>query len=248
MCSKLKAVLVLFALLFGIMASNSHAFIPTGWVYMDYPYAYNPSVGEWHYLNEANPTWVNNMTTGAGWYRMRNSILGGGTQSGPGWAYWALPWAYCSANQSWYWVPTDAANTTWVRNMNTGQWSKLGELQSGSVQFTLTWDQAVDLDLHVSEPGGETINYMNRTSASGGRLDVDDTEGYGPENIYWPQGVAPRGRYQPAIFYYSSRGWSGPVNWTLRVKRQGYPDATVTGTFSDSSQVGLSQLTPSYMY
>ena len=54
----------------------------------------------------------------------------------------------------------------------------------GDVQITLTWDNTADLDLHVIDPQGERIAYFSPTSTSGGMLDVDDVDGFGPENIF----------------------------------------------------------------
>jgi hypothetical protein len=76
----------------------------------------------------------------------------------------------------------------------------------GDVQVTLTWNNTSDLDLWVTDPYGEKIYYLNSTSASGGQLDVDDINGYGPENIFWPTGGAPEGRYTVQVDYYSGIG------------------------------------------
>ena len=76
----------------------------------------------------------------------------------------------------------------------------------GDVQVTLTWDNESDLDLWVTDPTGELIYYGNDIGASGGQLDVDDTDGYGPENIFWGQGLAPTGQYKVQLDYYSGVG------------------------------------------
>lgn len=76
----------------------------------------------------------------------------------------------------------------------------------GDVQVTLTWNNTADLDLWVTDPYGETIYYGNPYSASGGQLDVDDRDGFGPENIYWPPGGAPQGNYTVRVDYYSGSG------------------------------------------
>ena len=56
----------------------------------------------------------------------------------------------------------------------------------GDPQFTLIWNtDGVDLDLHVLEPGGKEIYWEEPKGRQGGELDVDNTKGYGPENIYW---------------------------------------------------------------
>lgn len=73
---------------------------------------------------------------------------------------------------------------------------RLGEAtlnyQNGDVQITLTWDNHADLDLHVVDPFGERIYFLNEQSSSGGQLDVDNIVGFGPENIFWPKGQAPK--------------------------------------------------------
>lgn len=72
----------------------------------------------------------------------------------------------------------------------------------GDVQITLTWDNTADLDLHVIDPGGEEIYWNDKYSSSNGVLDVDDIDGLGPENIYWPQYEAPHGNYEVFIHMY----------------------------------------------
>lgn len=66
----------------------------------------------------------------------------------------------------------------------------------GDIQVTLTWDNISDLDLHVIDPFGEEIYWDHKNSVSGGELDYDHIDGYGPENIYWPKSKAPNGTYQ----------------------------------------------------
>lgn len=73
----------------------------------------------------------------------------------------------------------------------------------GDIQITLTWDNTADLDLYVTDPWGETIYYYNTTSSSGGWLDFDDIDGYGPENIFWENNSAPGGYYYVEVDYYS---------------------------------------------
>ena len=65
------------------------------------------------------------------------------------------------------------------------------EVKVGDPQFTLIWDSEADIDLHVLEPGGAHIYWSNRQGAKGGELDVDDTNGFGPENVYWLEADAP---------------------------------------------------------
>jgi|GEM_PF-2497095 len=77
---------------------------------------------------------------------------------------------------------------------------------TGDVQVTLTWDNTSDVDLWVTDPNGESVGFRNKTVRSGGHLDVDDTDGYGPENIFWPRGKAPAGEYKVYVHHYKARG------------------------------------------
>ncbi|MEQ9440294.1 MAG: hypothetical protein RIG62_14665 [Cyclobacteriaceae bacterium] len=88
----------------------------------------------------------------------------------------------------------------------------------GDVQITLTWDNTSDMDLHVTEPNGERIYYDYPTSSSGGMLDVDDIDGYGPENIFWSQGQSPQGIYQVEVNHYEGES---AANFTVLVQSLG---------------------------
>lgn len=76
-------------------------------------------------------------------------------------------------------------------------------LGTGDVQITLTWDSSSDLDLWVTDPSLEKIFYNHPSSLSGGILDIDDTNGFGPENIFWPENEAPQGEYLVQIHHFS---------------------------------------------
>lgn len=81
-------------------------------------------------------------------------------------------------------------------------------LGTGDVQITLTWATDADLDLYAVGPDGVEISYGNRSSPSGGELDVDripDDGDTGPhaENIFWPTGGAPPGGYETWVDHYS---------------------------------------------
>jgi len=108
---------------------------------------------------------------------------------------------------------------------------------TGDVHITLTWDNATDVDLHVTDPSGEEIYYSHPASASGGELDVDDTNGYGPENIFWAEGTAPAGQYTVEVVYYSLNG-RGPSSYEVTVRYRGSAGQQVieeySGTLSSS--------------
>jgi hypothetical protein len=103
----------------------------------------------------------------------------------------------------------------------------------GDPQFTLIWDSDADLDLHVIEPGGKEIYWEDPKGKQGGELDVDNTKGFGPENIYWlvesdgpgsakVKGHGPAGLYQWFVVYWG--GFGGvpkPTHWKVRIKHNG---------------------------
>ena len=104
----------------------------------------------------------------------------------------------------------------------------------GDPQFTLIWNtDGVDLDLHVLEPGGKEIFWEEPKGNLGGELDVDNTKGYGPENIYWlvesegpgsekVKGPGPPGVYKWFVVYWGGFGGiAKPTHWQVRVKHDG---------------------------
>ncbi|MGE4569080.1 MAG: YfaP family protein [Bacteroidales bacterium] len=114
-------------------------------------------------------------------------------------------------------TPTECINNyaidalEWLSDDNLWLTNHADQLQSinavmaygyGDVQVTLTWNNGADLDLYVTDPNGDELWYDNMSIASGGELDVDDINGYGPENIFWPDGEAPDGLYQVSVHHY----------------------------------------------
>ena len=82
-------------------------------------------------------------------------------------------------------------------------------IHTGDVQVLLEWESIDDLDLHVTDPAGETIFFEHRNSASGGELDVDANASrlflHPKENVYWPENGAPQGRYRVKVVLYNKR-------------------------------------------
>lgn len=73
------------------------------------------------------------------------------------------------------------------------------------MQVVLSWDtDKTDVDMHVVDPAGEECYYAHRQTVAGGKLDVDDTDGYGPE--VFTLAAAPTGSYRVAVKYFSSHG------------------------------------------
>jgi uncharacterized protein YfaP (DUF2135 family) len=76
------------------------------------------------------------------------------------------------------------------------------ELGTGALQISLSWDTPTDQDLYVTDPTGTIIYFGNKTSPSGGELDRDDLDGYGPENIFWLTNT-PDGTYSVRVRDYN---------------------------------------------
>lgn len=69
------------------------------------------------------------------------------------------------------------------------------------IRIVLAWDtDHTDVDLHVVTPNGEHAWYGQRTIPSGGSIDIDATDGYGPEIFATPN--AQHGMYQVYANYF----------------------------------------------
>ena len=94
--------------------------------------------------------------------------------------------------------------------------------KSGDVRVSLIWNNRNDCDLHVVAPSGEEIYYGHKKSICGGELDVDMNvrgESSKPvENIYWPPGGAPAGRYRVFVQNYAyHEPERGEYDWRVEV-------------------------------
>ena len=87
----------------------------------------------------------------------------------------------------------------------------------------MTWNTTADMDIHVIEPNGTHVFYA-APNGSTARLDVDDTDGFGPENIFVPTGGAAAGTYQVYLVHYSG---PAPTVATIRVTLGTGPTALV---------------------
>lgn len=95
-----------------------------------------------------------------------------------------------------------------------------------TLSATLTWNLAgADVDLYVTQPDGETAWYSARSTSIGGRLDVDNTSGHGPENYFLSSEegdtIAP-GAYAIRVHYYNDledgdETPTRPVEWRVVV-------------------------------
>ena len=80
----------------------------------------------------------------------------------------------------------------------------LGVAEAGlfDIKVILTWDAMSDVDLDVTEPGGETVNHGYSRSKSGAIYTVDNTQGKGPEHYTLLK--APPGKYRVGVHLHGS--------------------------------------------
>jgi hypothetical protein len=70
------------------------------------------------------------------------------------------------------------------------------------IEVILSWDtKATDVDLHILEPGGVICNYERKTVPGGGALDLDDTDGFGPETYVIRRSRT--GTYEIKVVYFA---------------------------------------------
>ncbi|MDY6787108.1 MAG: hypothetical protein SVK54_03170 [candidate division WOR-3 bacterium] len=107
------------------------------------------------------------------------------------------------------------------------------------VSVTLTWDTICDLDLEVIDPDNEKIDLHNTASASGGIYSGDDQDGYGPEQIYWPNMNAPEGTYKITIHHYEG---NASANYSIDVNAYGQT-TQYTGTINKDESIFIAEFT-----
>lgn len=103
---------------------------------------------------------------------------------------------------------------------------------------TLTWNTGgTDVDFWITDPNGERCYYAHPYTASGLALDVDDTNGYGPENIT-TAAVIP-GDYLVQVHYYSDHDSENAIGSDCFVVIQEGDEAPVNyyGYLSDSGDI-----------
>lgn len=104
----------------------------------------------------------------------------------------------------------------------------------GAIKVTLTWNTTSDIDLWVTDPNGVKIYFDNPSSNSGGILDFDDTDGYGPENIFWSENPPP-GQYKVEVHYYSDNG-QGNTSYKVQIETANYVQI-IDGALNSENQI-----------
>jgi hypothetical protein len=114
---------------------------------------------------------------------------------------------------------------------------------TGDVQINITWDSKADVDLHVVDPSGQEIYWANRTSTTGGQLDLDSnaacgTDGPRAENIFWASGlVAPHGDFYIRADYWSACT-AALTNYVVTVHARGQPPRVFSGVLIGAGDFG----------
>lgn len=112
--------------------------------------------------------------------------------------------------------------------------------KAGALNVSLTWNSSaspVDLDIRVTDPNGELIDWDNTSSSTGGSLDWDNQcYNYAngkTENISWT--TAPKGNYVIEVDFYEACNTGGPssipftVNVTINGQTTSYPGTAYAG-------------------
>ncbi len=129
-------------------------------------------------------------------------------------------------------APADAASTTvpWTSELlerAEALAATLAEAPSapdGTLRVRLAFEDAVDLDLFVSDPLQETVYFANDRSGSGGVLEEDmrcEIPGPRIESVSWNPPIA--GRYRVGVDFprRCDGGTGGPAPFAIAVERGG---------------------------
>ena len=111
---------------------------------------------------------------------------------------------------------------------------------TGEVTITLAWQTIDDLDLHIVEPGGEEIYFKNKTSSSGGTLDVDknadeDLISNPIENVFYVS-KPPTGKYGVYVYYYGAKSGAFAIPYIVYINIGGQ-QKQISGTHYTSGDV-----------
>ncbi len=99
------------------------------------------------------------------------------------------------------------------------------------LRVILTWDaDNTDIDLWVTDPDGEKAYYGHRMTVQGGRMSLDFTGGYGPEEFSLKR--AKPGKYKVEAHYFGDRRQNITGVTTLQVKL-----ATKFGSVDEREQI-----------
>lgn len=150
----MKKFLLWFAM--AVLTQSATAFRPAGWVYMNWPWAYDSASGAWHWFKTDDTQWVHGYPPADGWKKMGASGLA------QGWTYASWPFIYGQNSDAWFYI--NEPNSQWVVNMTTLAWSRLGVSPAGNYLVVDLSDGASASSYPVSymtsvPPGGWSDEY-----------------------------------------------------------------------------------------
>ena len=118
---------------------------------------------------------------------------------------------------------------------------------NNTYQAHISWDKNdTDVDLRFTWTGGSECYFANKTpiwgtEATSPRLDVDNTYGYGPENITIG-GLPGPGTFKVWVRYYSDHG-NGPTTVSAAIYENGVPRFTGSKTMVSGENWTLMEFT-----
>lgn len=111
---------------------------------------------------------------------------------------------------------------------------------TGALQISLSWDKAVDLDLHVKPSWGNEI-YFARKVVGNGQLDLDMICRLGNENVFFTTPLVD-GNYTVYVNLYSKCGVTTPTKYVVSAYANGeildFSEENQQGTFASSTNNG----------
>jgi len=116
-------------------------------------------------------------------------------------------------------IPDGRKRDGLIRDLN----KQLKEVNAttGPIQITLSWKNINDIDLWVIDPFNDLICWYDRTSESGGFLDLDlnsySLTNTALENVAWPT-TYPNGTYYVLLDFYAYRGVEYNTTFNLFIK------------------------------
>lgn len=110
----------------------------------------------------------------------------------------------------------------------------IGNLPQRKIEVVLTWNtDDNDVDMHVFSPSNKHAWYSSLGGIPGCNLDLDDTDGYGPETFVCENATVESGQWTVKVRYYSTHGVETPVTATVRVRLNEGSTQTYTHTFTE---------------
>jgi len=198
-----------------MLAQPAAGWRPDGWVYAQYPWAYDSATSDWMWFNP-DTQYIHHMTAGT-WSLLPASGIA------TGWVFYQWPYAFAQGNNAWHWINPDVQ---WVVNMRTAAWSRFGVDSSGMVLVPGGTNAGAD-------PDGGAYS-LNVDSFSMDRNEVtkelwDEVRAWGLNNGYTD---LPAGGGKGPTHPVHSVSWPDVLKWcNARSQREGrLPTYRVNGT------------------